>query len=113
MNAPDVDDHDRAVFPHDANHEPQDNADKERENVPGNDVQPRQAIADKLNGRGDPFDDIDSFHRAALLFACPTRIGGHDQFVFSRFVKQAFGRRSGQLVMPSQNVLTFLKKPDD
>jgi hypothetical protein len=59
-------DHDGSVLPHHAHREPQRDSDHEGQHVPRNDVQTGQTIADKLDDRGDPFDDVDTLEARGL-----------------------------------------------
>lgn len=62
-----MNDHDGTVFPHYADKKPKKNADYKCEDVPRYDVEPGQPIANQLDNRGDPFDDIDFFQTEFLL----------------------------------------------
>ena len=54
--------HDRAVFPHHADDKPQNNPPHKGKDIPRNDVQTGQAIANQLYRRCHLFNDINLFH---------------------------------------------------
>jgi len=57
-----MNDHDSTIFPHDANRKPQADANEEGEDVPWDDVHTRQAVANQLDDRSGPFNDVYALH---------------------------------------------------
>lgn len=60
-------DHDRPVFPHNADQKPQNDTDDEREDIPWHNVKPGKAVTHELNYGGNPLYNIDAFQRKSPI----------------------------------------------